>query len=183
MYTLPQKKRNFSEFAFLLGRSVGRGTLGQMSWPGVTDPGPGSPWKIRRLKLRFFWGRVYFITLSKKNCAKSSQCSKLVEIVSHLQDGLLSKVFCPYKKQSANTFLYKVWKMCKNWIFTLFHKMAISYLTMVRFEKIKICHTQESNSIRTRANIILIRPGQEGMLYCEHCMQWSNWSYPKIKLN
>ena len=29
-YTLPQKKRNFSEFAFLLGRSVGQWNLGQM---------------------------------------------------------------------------------------------------------------------------------------------------------
>ena len=32
-YTLPQKKRNFSEVAFLLGRSVGQWTLGQIYWP------------------------------------------------------------------------------------------------------------------------------------------------------
>ena len=33
------------------------------TWPGVTDPGPGSPWKIWKLKLRFFWGRVYYILI------------------------------------------------------------------------------------------------------------------------
>ena len=30
LYTLPQKKRNFSEVAFVLGRSVGQWTLGQI---------------------------------------------------------------------------------------------------------------------------------------------------------
>ncbi len=92
-YTLPQKKRNFSKVAFLLGRRVGEWTLGHISfvhvsmgsfaccsqehfpcctWPGVNDPGPGSPWKIWKLKLRFFWGRVY------------SSRTTLKELVSHL---------------------------------------------------------------------------------------------------
>ncbi len=74
LYTLPQKKCHFFEVAFLLGTSVGQWILGQISfvhcsqehfpwctWPEVTDPGQGSPWKIWKLKLRFFWGR----TLSK----------------------------------------------------------------------------------------------------------------------
>ena len=56
-------------------------------------------------------------------------------------------------------------------------------LIMVQFEKLKFGNTRESKSIWTRANIILIRPGQEGRLYFEHCMQWSNWSDPKTKLN
>ena len=132
LYTLFPKRNNFSEVAFLLGRSLGQWNLGQMkndpsfhsytlfpkrnatikkiaefalaamgfqlfcenhgkmctqiieyteitvwylstgsfacysqehfpwwTWPGVTDPGPGSPQKIMKLKLLFFWGRVY----------------------------------------------------------------------------------------------------------------------------
>ena len=64
LYTLPQKKHNFSEIAFLLEKSVGRWTLGQMSslqstWPWIRVRNSREPRKMGRFKLRFFWGRVY----------------------------------------------------------------------------------------------------------------------------
>ena len=66
VYTLPQKKCNFFEVAFLLWRSVGQRTLGQRMWdiaPGNNDPGSltlvqGHHEKIWKLRLHFFWGRV-----------------------------------------------------------------------------------------------------------------------------
>ncbi len=61
-YTLPQKKRNFSEVAFLLGRIVGRWTLGQMSFPVMDMTWGHWPWsmvtmKNKEIKVAFLLGK------------------------------------------------------------------------------------------------------------------------------
>ena len=76
-YTLPQKKRNFCEVAFLLGRSVGQWTLGQMSFPLVDMTWGHWPWsrvtiKNPEIKVAFLLGKsvVSYLCSTPLNVAK-----------------------------------------------------------------------------------------------------------------
>ena len=54
-----QKKRNFFKTAFLLEKSASEQNHQDPSYVRVS--GPGAPWKMDRLKLHFFWKRVYVV--------------------------------------------------------------------------------------------------------------------------
>ena len=94
------------------------------------------------------------------------QCSKLVKIVTCPQGRLPSKSVHPHEKRSAHTSLQ--WGLFKwNTGFWLwFTKVAISPLIMVRFEKFKNCHSQESKSLSVRTSFY--PPRAEDGLYLEH---------------